>query len=223
MPMTSERKIAANRINGRRSRGPKTQAGKARASRNAFRHGLAAITRSNPVIFPEIERMAEAMCAGHRDPFLFEQALIIAESDYLLGRVRAERVLMIERLRDSTAIPLTKRVNCVALVEPRRQQAELAWDEITRIKARFGMSEEELHLPLGDPHKMRRLGSEPACGWRPAPPVERDESDALCKALPDLERLARYERRAWSRRKRAFRRFIEINLNEGPLPMMVRR
>jgi hypothetical protein len=28
--------------------------------------------------------------------------------------------------------------------------------------------------------------------------------------MPDLKRLARYERRAWSRRKRAFRSFIEI-------------
>jgi len=150
--------------------------------------------------------MAEAMCAGNRDAFLFEQALIIAESDYLLSRVRAERVLMIERLRDSTAIPLTKRVNCVALVEPRRQQAELAWDEITRIKARFGMSEEDLHLPLRDPHQMRRLGSEPACGWRPMIPDARDEVDAMCEALPGLERLTRYEKRELGRAE--YERFV---------------
>jgi hypothetical protein len=36
------------------------------------------------------------------------------------------------------------------------------------------------------------------------------EHEMLQAALPDLKRLARYERRAWSRRSRAFRRFIEI-------------
>jgi hypothetical protein len=38
----------------------------------------------------------------------------------------------------------------------------------------------------------------------------RDEFDAMRLALPDLRRLERYERRAWSRRKRAIRDFIEI-------------
>jgi len=38
----------------------------------------------------------------------------------------------------------------------------------------------------------------------------RGEFDAMRLALPDLKRLERYERRAWSRRKRAIRDFIEI-------------
>jgi hypothetical protein len=42
--MTSESKIAANRRNGRKSRGPRTAAGKSIASRNALRHGFAAAT-----------------------------------------------------------------------------------------------------------------------------------------------------------------------------------
>lgn len=38
--MASERQIAANRRNARRSTGPKTRTGKRRSSRNALRHGL---------------------------------------------------------------------------------------------------------------------------------------------------------------------------------------
>src|SRR5262249_61421583 len=38
----------------------------------------------------------------------------------------------------------------------------------------------------------------------------RDDFDAVCQAKPELDRLARYERRAWSRQKRAIRAFIEI-------------
>lgn len=37
---TSDRKRSANRANAARSTGPRTQAGKTRASRNALRHGL---------------------------------------------------------------------------------------------------------------------------------------------------------------------------------------
>jgi hypothetical protein len=38
--MASERQIAANRRNARKSTGPRSGAGKKRASRNAYRHGL---------------------------------------------------------------------------------------------------------------------------------------------------------------------------------------
>ena len=47
---------------------------------------------------------------------------------------------------------------------------------------------------------------------KPAPIAERDEVDAMREAMPDLERLARYDRRAWSRRKRAMRNFMAIKI-----------
>src|SRR5690242_8899587 len=40
--MTSEAKLAANRLNARKSRGPKTAQGKIRSSANALTHGLTA-------------------------------------------------------------------------------------------------------------------------------------------------------------------------------------
>ena len=53
--MTSERRVAVNRRNARRSTGPRTRSGKARSSRNALRHGLTAervvLPGEDPVAF----------------------------------------------------------------------------------------------------------------------------------------------------------------------------
>ena len=40
--------------------------------------------------------------------------------------------------------------------------------------------------------------------------TDRDEYEAFKEAMPDLTRLLRYERRAWSRLKRAIEMFIAI-------------
>jgi len=203
--VTSARKVAANRNNGRKSRGPRTAAGKVKASRNALRHGLSTISYDNPAVAPDIEQMAKAICAGDPDPLLFEQAVQIAETALVLRCVSAERVAVIERLRKGTAIALAKGDNSMALAKATVKESELAWDELDRIRARFGIIDE-----FAPPHvydEMERLP--PQIGW-PTTIAERDETDALCEAVPDLERLARYERRALSRRKRALERFIEI-------------
>ena len=42
--MTSSKQIQANRANAKKSTGPKTEAGKARSRRNAWKHGLTAET-----------------------------------------------------------------------------------------------------------------------------------------------------------------------------------
>jgi hypothetical protein len=47
--MTTEKQIAANRENAKKSTGPKTVEGKRKARRNAFRHGLAAETLIEPI------------------------------------------------------------------------------------------------------------------------------------------------------------------------------
>ncbi len=47
---------------------------------------------------------------------------------------------------------------------------------------------------------------------------ERDEYDALEEAVPDLIRLERYERRAWSRQRRAIREFLNLKFARKLLP-----
>ncbi|RXG83571.1 hypothetical protein [Bradyrhizobium vignae] len=58
--MTTERLRAANRANAQRSTGPRSPTGKARASYNAHRHGLAAQAQLDS---SQLERAEQLACA----------------------------------------------------------------------------------------------------------------------------------------------------------------
>src|SRR5262249_39604617 len=131
--MSSERKITASRNNGRRSSGPRTKAGKTRASRNALQHGLAAISQGESIPSGDIARLAIAICGNDSDPALLAQAKVIAQNDMVLRAIRQQQVAVVERLRDPTAIGLTKRDNGVKLMKARSKQARRAEKEITRL------------------------------------------------------------------------------------------
>jgi hypothetical protein len=99
--MASDRKIAANRRNSRRSCGPRTVAGKLTVSRNALRHGLAAATLRDSGIAAEVDRLATAIAGENVDAVQREQALIIAESELSLLRVRAVRTNILEQMANA--------------------------------------------------------------------------------------------------------------------------
>jgi hypothetical protein len=157
--MVSARKLAANRQNAKKSTGPRTPRGKSQASRNAIRHGLKGAKFGDAGLGKKVERLAKAICKGNSDPFRFEQAIIIAESQVLLARVRAARSVAIQRLRSEA-------------------QPRLTW--------RGGPTAARSEMPQLE---------------------DSDEAQLVCRALPELMRLERYERRALSRRRKAIRRF----------------
>jgi len=135
--MISERKIAANRLNGRKSRGPRSAAGKAIASRNALRHGLAAITYRKPASATEIERFAEALCGKDNAPALFEQALIIANQELVLRTISEQQLAIVERLREPSAIALAKGDISIALGEARFLKSQEAYDELASLREKL--------------------------------------------------------------------------------------
>jgi hypothetical protein len=75
--VTTDRQRAANRANAAKSAGPYTKAGKAKASQNARRHGLAAALSGEPGAVKEIERLAQAIVvdAGRQDLIEYAGAL----------------------------------------------------------------------------------------------------------------------------------------------------
>ena len=92
--MTSRRQRAANRANAARSTGPRSKSGKAAASLNAMRHGLAMAARSEPGADAEIETLARTIAEEAARPDLMDWARRIAEAEIDLRRVRCARLTL---------------------------------------------------------------------------------------------------------------------------------
>ena len=65
----------------------------------------------------KVERIAKAICKDASDPFRFEEAIIIAESEILVTRVRAVRLAAIERWRNNVRPGDVVLPGCLALGE----------------------------------------------------------------------------------------------------------
>jgi len=89
--MSAPRQIEANRGNARSSTGPTTPRGKARASRNARRHGLSVSVVSDPWLSRQVEDLARAIVGETASPELHEMARRFAEAQIDLDRIRMAR------------------------------------------------------------------------------------------------------------------------------------
>src|SRR5262245_45946660 len=95
--MASERQIAANRRNARKSTGPRSGAGKERASRNAYRHGLRSSITSTATYAKQLDQLVREIAGDTEDRILLERARTIAQAELDLARVRRAKVAVIER------------------------------------------------------------------------------------------------------------------------------
>jgi hypothetical protein len=89
--LTSDRKIKANRANARASTGPQTAQGRARAARNALRHGLSLPVCSDPALSEEVEALAREIAGTDANAKIQELARRVAEAQIDLRRVRYAR------------------------------------------------------------------------------------------------------------------------------------
>jgi hypothetical protein len=89
--MSTSRQMAANRGNARSSTGPRTQRGRARASRNARRHGLSISVVSDPRLSKQVEDLAHRLVGETASPGVIEMARRFAEAQIDLDRIRRAR------------------------------------------------------------------------------------------------------------------------------------
>ena len=158
--MSSQKKIDANRRNGRRGRGPRSLNGKSRSRLNALKHGLSIQNMADDERYGDAFKIASAIVDEDGDNGLvMEQALIIAKTELDLQRAGRARLAAIEQaISDADAT----RANSA------RQDSRTETAGTT--------------------------------------------ADAFARALPALKQIERYERRAYSRRKRAVARLNDLRL-----------
>jgi hypothetical protein len=171
--MASERQIAANRRNARKSTGPRSGAGRKRASRNAYRHGLTLNITSTAAFAKQLNKLARKIAGDTKDAITLERARAVAHAELDLARVRRAKVALIERASASGEL------------DPPR----LTVTQVIRLLNAF-----ERGRPIPQPID--------ALATMPSQELDRS-AEAVRRALPDLRKLERYERRSAARRDRA--------------------
>ena len=94
--MATEQQIAANRRIAANSTGPRSRGGKKRASRNSYRHGLAAALVTTEEHAKRVEKLARRIAGNTADLATLEHARRAAEAEFELARVRKFKVALIE-------------------------------------------------------------------------------------------------------------------------------
>lgn len=92
--MATEKQISANRANALRSTGPRTAAGRAKSSRNSYRHGLSLpVSADGPQTRAKIDMIARAIGGDAATEDGLRAAMRVAEAQLDLARIRAIRTL----------------------------------------------------------------------------------------------------------------------------------
>jgi hypothetical protein len=133
--MATEKQIAANRANAKRSTGPKTAAGRARSSRNAYRHGLSLeLPLDDPAFRARMDAMMQALLGGE-EPMdqNITAAAEFAEAQMKLLQIRKVRLDMLadmERqchdLQDFSRLVALDRYERLAHTKRRRASQKLS-------------------------------------------------------------------------------------------------
>jgi hypothetical protein len=172
--MASERQIAANRRNARKSTRPRSGAGKNRSSRNAYRHDLTFGITSTAALAKLLDKLARKIAGDTKDPILLERARAVAQAQFDLARVRQAKAALIERASAFEALDPPR------ILSPESSVSSMRLTQVRVI------------LP------------KPFDASATMPSQEPDRSaEAIRRVLPELRRLDRYERRAAARRDRA--------------------
>ena len=175
--MSSQARKESSRRNGKKSKGPKSDAGRQRSSRNSLSHGLSLPVSADPHLSSQSERLAGLIAGPNASEGRMHEARVIAEAQMELQRVRR---LRLERLAQPSLVkkPVTRK-SLRVLIKLVEANVANDWEQID-IVDRFV---EDL-----------------------LPEAEQPLEQKVEAVIHSFFKLDRYERRALSKRKLAIRR-----------------
>lgn len=178
--MASERQIAANQRNAKKSTGPKSDPGKKRSGKNAYRHGLS-VPMSTVASGAQLKDLARQFAGNSADARILAQAERAADAQLDLERIRRVQTAMIER--------------ALMLDAPgARSHPENGWQGKKQGVSLppFESLVSSTPLPAGNDEEERRF------------------IHAVRHILPELTKTCRYEKRAAGRRDCAISKMISL-------------
>lgn len=211
--MTSEKQRLANRSNARRSAGPRTGAGKAASSRNAYKHGLT----------------AKAFVVGDEDPTQFEHLRARLQSQYrpqcefsnlLIDQLASQlwRLRRVPMLEAAVIEALSADVR-KELITPRRDQRDEEARRASLEQAAARFLPPPHHDKTGNKELIAKPKDEPAKKEKQQPP---DERKVIGLALirdsqrhDALGKLARYEVRLMNGVLKTVRMLRQLELQQS--------
>jgi hypothetical protein len=202
--VTSSRQWAANRENAQKSTGPRTEEGKWRSRRNAFRHGLTAETVVDGLEDRADYRAFEATIIADYDAQTAVERELVLRLASLLWRIRRATGIETDLLRIQAEIICEREGRGENAAIPFRNAAQAASRDVARLGYRV------LH-PVRAPSQSERINSDlpgPACEvgddldeLSPSQEPSRQLTHCFLR-LANLDnaifdRLVRYESRLW--------------------------
>jgi len=116
--VASDRQLAANRRNARKSTGPRTRAGTKRASHNSYRHGLSLSITSSSVFAEQLEKLARKIAGDSEDVIIIERARAIAQAELELQRVRRAKAAVVASAMACGTFDPAPPINSIRLLIP---------------------------------------------------------------------------------------------------------
>ncbi len=191
--MASDRQIAANRLNAKKSTGPRTENGKQRSRRNAIRHGLSAETIVDVIEDrADYETFEAAIKAEYRPRTTLEHELVVRLAS-LLWRLRRTTAIESGLLQIQARILRERKARNNAAIKVAKNRFGVVYSLVPSIN----ISQRPQTTPIFDQSLDCGLAQEQNASETSRPDLARSFLRLANLDSGVFERLGRYETRLW--------------------------
>ena len=205
--MTSKRRLISSRKNGRKSRGPQSELGRRKSSKNSRRHGLAIPITQDPIFSGHIEDLSQKIAGDISDPIRLDLSRGVAEAQLDLTRIRQARVDILGDSNLRKFRPNRDRISILKMILNRKINSiwKMTIDPTIPAHLHHDMKY-DMHLDAI--HEHEKLYEKMI---NHVIPIE----EGMGLIIGKLNALERYEKRALSRRNQALRALDDYDLEKA--------